>query len=113
MGGLLRGSLQRRCWIVPVCSSSIEIIGFLCAIWYNEKNWLATGCMGCIDRMVWGWDWGGVGVLTLADAVSIAPPFSLEVRRATGSGGRRREAVASTNCINSARARNICVRAAE
>ena len=48
----------------------------------------------------------------LADSEG-APPLSLEVRQATGSGARRWEEVSATNCIGAARVRIICVRAAE
>ena len=84
MGGLLGGSLQRRLCIVSVCYGLLGEIGFLCAGWYNGRNWLATGWMGPMDRMGRGWEGGGMEGPTLADADG-APPLSLEVRHATGS----------------------------
>ena len=112
MGGLLGGSLQRRHCIVSVCSGSLVEIGFLYAGWYILKTCLATGWMRWMDRMGRGWDGDGVERPTLAGAEG-EPTFFLEVRWATGSGGRRREAVADTNCVGAARALIICVRAAE
>ena len=59
-----------------------------------------------------GWDEGEMEGLTLEGA-NIVPPLSLEVRPADGSGGRRQEAVAATNCVGAARTRIICVREVE
>ena len=59
-----------------------------------------------------GWDRGGMELPTLEGAKG-APPFSLEMRQATGSGGRKWEVVYATNFIGAARARIICVRSEE
>ena len=106
MGGLLGVSLQSRRWIVSVCSSSLGEIGFLCAGWYNGRNWLATGWV------VRGWDEGEMEGPTLEGAKGV-PQLSLEVRRAGGRGGRRQEAMDATNCIGAASTRSICVREVE
>ena len=103
-------SLHGRHWIVSVCSSSLGEIGSLCNGWYNGINWLANGWMGWKDHMERGWDGVGMEGPTLAGADG-APPLSLEVRWATESGRRRREAVSDTNCIGAARSRSICFRA--
>ena len=96
MGCLLGGFLQRRHWIVSVSSILLIEIGFLCAGCYNGRNWIATVWMVRVDRIEWGWDGGGMEGPTLAGAEG-APPFSLEVRRATGIGRWRQEAVYYTN----------------
>ena len=59
-----------------------------------------------------GWDEGEMEGPTLEGAKGV-PPFSLEVRPADGSGGRRQEAVAATNCVGAASTRSICVREVE
>ena len=59
-----------------------------------------------------GWDGGGMELPTLEGANGV-PPFSLEMRQATGSGGRKWEVVDATNFIGAARARSICVISAE
>ena len=59
-----------------------------------------------------GWDRGGMEGPTLVGAEGL-PSLSVEVQQATGSGGQRQEAVATTNCVGAARAQSICVRAVE
>ena len=98
--------------MVSVFSGSLGETGFLCAGWYNGRNWLATGWMGRTDRMGRGWGGSGMNGPKLAGAGSVAPTLSLEFQ-ARVSGRWRQEAVADTNCVDDLRVRSICVRPEE
>ena len=91
------GSLQRRRWldligwIVWIVSVSVFLVllvetDFLCAGWYNGKNWLATVWMVQTDWMGQGWDRGVMEGLMLAGAETGAPPLALEGQQEAGSG---------------------------